>query len=144
LDCYSEATETKEKYQGLPLGARAVQMSGGRSNYFLNTFGRSPRNTVCACEATTEPTLSQALHLLNGDTLERKVKQGDLVGKMLGAQLNPAQVVESLYIRCLSRRPTPQEMDRFQTLLTANPDPRPALEDIFWAVLNSREFLFNH
>ncbi len=137
-------TETKEKFARLPLGARAVQISGGQSNYFLSTFGRSARSTVCACEATTEPTLSQALHLLNGDTLERKVKQGGLVGKMLEAQMNPAQVVEALYIRCLSRRPAPQEMEKFQALLASDPDPRPALEDVFWAVLNSREFLFNH
>ncbi len=144
LDCYSEVTETQEKFGGLPLGARAVQIAGGQSNYFLATFGRSARTTVCACEATTEPTLSQALHLLNGDTLERKVKGGRSVPKMLEAQMNPAQVVEALYIRCLSRRPTPQEMEKFQTVLAADGDPKPALEDVFWAVLNSREFLFNH
>jgi hypothetical protein len=63
---------------------------------------------------------------------------------MLEAQMNPAQVVEALYIRCLSRRPTPQEMEKFQTVLAADGDPKPALEDVFWAVLNSREFLFNH
>jgi len=145
LDCYSEVTDTQEKFQGLPLGARAVQIANGQStNYFLTTFGRSPRTTVCACEATTEPTLSQALHLLNGDTLERKVAQGQIVSKQLEAQLTPAQVVETLYIRCLSRKPTPAEAEQFQTLLAANPDPKPVLEDIFWALLNSREFLFNH
>ncbi len=145
LDCYSEVTDTQEKFQGLPLGARAVQIANGQvSNYFLSTFGRSQRTTVCACEATTEPTLSQALHLLNGDTLQRKVNDGRCVPRMLEAQLNPSQVVESLYMRCLSRRPTPQELEKFQALLATDPDPRPALEDVFWAVLNSREFLFNH
>ena len=138
-------TETQEKFQGLPLGARAVQIANGQStNYFLTTFGRSPRTTVCACEATTEPTLSQALHLLNGDTLERKVAQGGVVSKLLAAQLSPLQVVEMLYVRCLSRKPTPQETEQFQTLLAAAADPRPALDDVFWALLNSREFLFNH
>jgi Protein of unknown function (DUF1553) len=145
LDCYSEVTETQEKFQGLPLGARAVQIANGQStNYFLSTFGRSPRATVCACEATTEPTLSQALHLLNGDTLERKVAQGRTVPKLLEAQLSPAQVVEALYVRCLSRKPTAEEAGQIQALLAADADPRPALEDIFWALLNSREFLFNH
>ena len=62
-----EVTETKDKFRGLPLGSRAVQIAdGGTSDYFLTTFGRSPRDTVCAAEAKTEPTLSQALHLLNG------------------------------------------------------------------------------
>jgi hypothetical protein len=145
LDCYSQVTETQEKFQGLPLGARAVQIANGKStNYFLTTFGRSPRNTACACEATTEPTLSQALHLLNGDTLERKVEQGRSVPKLLEAKLTSAQVVESLYVRCLSRKPTPAEAEKFQALVGPDADPRLALQDVFWAVLNSREFLFNH
>src|SRR5262249_32648021 len=70
LDCLSQITAIPEKFQGLPLGARAVQVADGTSsNYFLTSFGRSLRTTVCAAEATTEPTLSQALHLINGDTL---------------------------------------------------------------------------
>jgi hypothetical protein len=145
LDCYSEVTDTQEKFPGLPLGARAVQIANGQSsNYFLTTFGRSPRTTACACEATTEPTLSQALHLLNGDTLERKVAQGAVVAKLLEAKLSPPQVVETLYVRCLSRKPTAAEAEQIQALLTADGDPRPVLEDVFWALLNSREFLFNH
>jgi hypothetical protein len=145
LDCYSQVTETQEKFQGLPLGSRAVQIANGQStNYFLTTFGRSPRNTACACEATTEPTLSQALHLLNGDTLERKVEQGRSVPKMLEAKLAPTQVVEALYVRCLSRKPTAAEAEKFQALIGPDADPRLALQDVFWAVLNSREFLFNH
>ncbi|MEL6897621.1 MAG: DUF1549 and DUF1553 domain-containing protein, partial [Planctomycetota bacterium] len=64
-DCLSQLTGVPDKFRGLPRGARAVQIADGRtSTYFLNTFGRAPRNTVCDCEATTEPTLSQALHLL--------------------------------------------------------------------------------
>jgi len=145
LDCYSQVTETQEKFQGLPLGARAVQIANGKNtNYFLTTFGRSRRETVCACEATTEPTLSQALHLMNGDTLERKVDQGRVIAKMLEAKLTPAQVVEALYVRCLSRKPTPEELQSYVALIGTEPDPRLALQDIFWAVLNSREFLFNH
>jgi hypothetical protein len=84
------------------------------------------------------------LHLLNGDTLERKVSQGQIVPKLLDAKLSPAQIVETLYIRCLARKPTPQEAEQFQALIAADADPRPVLEDVFWALLNSREFLFNH
>src|SRR5690606_20848643 len=74
LDVIGQVTATEEKFRGLPLGARAVQIADGRtSNYFLTTFGRSPRETVCATEAKTEPTLSQALHMLNGNTIGGKI-----------------------------------------------------------------------
>ena len=77
LDTISVATDTKDKFAGLPLGARAVQIAdGGSSTYFLTTFGRATRETVCSCEVKMEPTLSQALHLLNGDTVNAKIKQG--------------------------------------------------------------------
>ena len=57
-DCITQVTETKDKFRGLPLGARAVQIAdGATSDYFLTTFGRSPRETVCACDVRTEPTL---------------------------------------------------------------------------------------
>ena len=80
LDCISAATNHDEKFGGLPLGASAVQIADGRtSNYFLTTFGRSQRETVCTCEATTSPTLSQALHMLNGSATQGKISQGKLV-----------------------------------------------------------------
>src|SRR5205085_7113461 len=99
LDCISEVTESQEKFRGLPLGARAVEIADGRTNnYFLTTFGRATRETVCACEAKTEPTLSQALHMLNGNTIQGKVQQGGLVKKLLDAKKQPAEVIESLYV----------------------------------------------
>ena len=73
LDCISQVTETKDKFAGLPLGARAAQIADGTtSTYFLTTFGRSHRQTVCSCDVKTDPTLSQALHLINGDTIEKR------------------------------------------------------------------------
>ena len=145
LDCLSQVTEIQEKFQGLPLGARAVQVADGTtSNYFLMSFGRSPRTTACAGEATTEPTLSQALHLLNGDTVARKLGESKRVQKLLDAGQKPAQIVESIYVACLSRKPTPEEMQKLEALIAAEPNPRNAVDDIFWAVLNSREYLFNH
>ena len=62
-DCLSQVTETKDKFRGLPLGARAVQIADGNiTTYFLRTFGRATRETVCSCEVKMEPNLSQALH----------------------------------------------------------------------------------
>jgi len=145
LDCISQVTGVSDKFQGLPLGARAVEIANGTtSNYFLTTFGRAPRDTVCACEAKTEPTLSQALHMLNGNTIQGKIQQGGVVKKLLDAGQSPPQVIDSLYIRALSRKPTPEETERLLTIVGQSANPQQGLEDVFWAVLNSREFLFNH
>src|SRR5205823_3396648 len=92
LDCVAQVTEAKEKYQGLPLGARAVQIADGRtSNYFLTTFGRATRETVCSCEVKMEPNLSQALHLLNGETVQKKIIDGGLVKRMLVQKAVPQE-----------------------------------------------------
>jgi hypothetical protein len=145
LDCICSVTKAPDKFQGLPLGARAVQIAdGGTSNYFLTTFGRAPRDTVCACEAKTEPTLSQALHMLNGTSVHNKIQQGGVVKELLAAGKTPPQAIESLYIRCLSRRPEPAEMERLMAVVTSAENPQAGLEDVFWAILNSREFVFNH
>ena len=145
LDCLSQVTGVQEKFQGLPLGARAVQIADGNaSNYFLTSFGRSARQTVCAAEATTEPTLSQALHMINGDTLSRQIGQSAQLQKLLDAGQKPMQVLESVYVACLSRKPSPEETQKLEALLAAEPNARTAVDDILWAVLNSREFLFNH
>jgi hypothetical protein len=159
LDMVSATTETPDKFRGLPLGARAVQIADGNtSTYFLTTFGRASRATACSCEVRMEPNLSQALHLLNGDTLHQKIAKGNVVGKMLEAGRTPEQVVEELYLRTLTRPPTDAEK---QGLLALVPGPVPgkdgaaatppdqaavkqALEDGFWAILNAREFVFNH
>ncbi|MGE0607466.1 MAG: DUF1549 and DUF1553 domain-containing protein [Pirellulales bacterium] len=145
LDCVSQVTETKDKFAGLPLGSRAVQIAdGANSTYFLNTFGRAPRDTVCAADVKTEPTLSQALHLINGETAEGKIRAGGVLQKLTAAGMTPPQVIEQLYLRTLSRQPSTQEMEKFNGLLAADPEPAKVLEDVFWALLNSREFLFNH
>lgn len=145
LDCLTQVTQTKDKFRGLPLGSRAVQIAdGGTGTYFLTTFGRSKRETVCAQEATTDPSLSQALHLLNGTTIQGKIAEGQVVKKLLDAGKTPPQIIETLYLRALSRKPTAEEVDRLMATVTAANNPQTGLEDVFWAVLNSREFLFNH
>ncbi|WP_440594311.1 DUF1549 and DUF1553 domain-containing protein [Schlesneria sp.] len=145
LDIISQVTSTQDKFPLLPVGARAVQIAdGATSTYFLTTFGRATRETACSCEVKMEPTLSQALHLLNGETSNQKIVQGGLVASLLGENLTPEQIVERLYIRCLSRKPTPDEISALRPLFAEGNDIKRSLEDIFWALLNSREFLFNH
>jgi len=145
LDCISQVTETKNKFPGLPVGARAVQIADGTvSNYFLSTFGRATRETVCSCEVKLEPTLSQSLHLLNGDATTQKIQAGNLVGRRLDEKKTPAQIIEEVYTRCLSRKPLPQESAKLEGLVAAEPDKKKTLEDVFWSIMNSREFMFNH
>ena len=84
LGCISQVTATPNKFKGLPRGARAVQIADGNaSNYFLTTLGRATRATVCSCEVKMEPDLSQALHLLNGDTTQQRIRQGKFVETLL-------------------------------------------------------------
>ena len=145
LDCISSVTNTKDKFPGLPLGARATQIADGTTaTYFLTTFGRATRETVCSCEVKMEPTLSQALHLLNGDTVNQKIRAGGILDKMLGEKLEPLQIAEQLYVACLSRKPTEAELNGLRPLFAEGANVKQNLEDVFWALLNSREFLFNH
>jgi len=145
LDCITQVTSTKDKFQGLPVGARAVQIADGNtSTYFLTTFGRATRETVCSCEVKMEPTLSQALHLLNGDTVNNKIQSGGLIDKMLAEKIEPLAIIERLYVSTLCRKPTPQEVETFKPIVASAADLKKNLDDLFWALLNSREFIFNH
>jgi Protein of unknown function (DUF1549)/Protein of unknown function (DUF1553) len=145
LDCISQVTETKDKFPRLPLGARAVQIADGSvSTYFLTAFGRATRETVCSCEVKLEPTLSQSLHLLNGNTTTQKIQQGGLIDRRLKEKKAPMEIVEELYVRCLCRKPDPSERSRLEAVFAGNPNPKQPLEDVFWALLNTREFTFNH
>ncbi len=170
LDCICQITEAPEKLPGLPLGSRAVEIAdGARSTYFLDTFGRSPRRSVCSCEVSTSPSLSQALHLINGDTVSRKIEQGGVVARALASGASPHAILDDLASRTLGRPATEAEHAALaadlaetrtetmtetsaeagtesgtETAVKPEIDPRPVLEDAFWAYLNSREFLFNH
>lgn len=145
LDAISRVTGTKDKFDGLPLGARAIEIADGTtSTYFLSTFGRATRQTVCTCEVRAEPSLSQALHLLNGDTVHEKIRQGNVVRTALGAGATPGDVLDDLFLRTLARRPSDAERAALLAPIAEGVDPAVALEDALWALCNSREFLFNH
>ena len=146
LDAISQVTDTKNKFRGLPLGARAVQIADGNvSNYFLRTFGRAERKTVCSCEVKMEPNLGQALHLINGDATGNRIRSGNVVQTMLDAGKSSEEIIDSLYIRTFGRKPT--ETEKTQLIAKINVDPKKSredLEDLFWALLNAKEFMFNH
>jgi len=145
LDCISQATGTKDKFHGLPLGAHAVQIADGTTNdYFLRTFGRTTRETPCSCGVSMEPNLSQALHLINGSTVQDKIASGAIVLKMIDAKQDDKTILTALYLRTLGRSPTADELSTLTPLLTNPANRQKTLEDIFWALLNSKEFMFNH
>jgi len=145
LDAIHQVTEVTPDWPGLPSGSRAVHLADGRSaDYFLTTFGRSSRQTACSCEVKTSPSLSQALHLLNGEITTGKIAEGGAIERLLARHGAPLPVADELYQRCLSRAPTPKERAAIAARLQSEPDAVVALSDLFWALLNSNEFLFNH
>jgi hypothetical protein len=146
-DAISQVTGTAKdnKFKGLPRGARAVQIADGNtSTYFLETFGRATRETVCSCEVKMEPNLSQALHLLNGDTVNQKIVAGKTIETALKDGKTPEQIIDDLFVRCFSRKPTETESQRLAAALKDEKNPADVLHDVFWAMLNSKEFIFNH
>lgn len=143
LDALSQVTDAPTKLPGLPLGARALRIPDGTtSNYFLQTFGRSRREGVCTCEVRTDPNLGQALHLLNGSSVSDKIRAGKVVAKLVKAKRPLPEILDELYLRSLSRFPTVAERERL--LARIQGDPQRGLEDVLWALLNSKEFLFQH
>ncbi|NBV44356.1 MAG: DUF1549 domain-containing protein [Planctomycetia bacterium] len=145
LDVLTQVTETRTKFPGLPQGGRAVEVADGRTtNYFLTTFGRATREDVCTCAVRMDPSLSQALHLLNGDAANDRIAQGKLVPRLLTAGMTPTAVLDELFVRCYGRLPNERERQETIAMVLQAPDPRQALEDVFWALLNSPEFVFNH
>ncbi|WP_367875304.1 PSD1 and planctomycete cytochrome C domain-containing protein [Luteolibacter sp. Populi] len=148
LDCISQATQTPNKFKGLPLGSRAVQIADGNtSTYFLTTFGRATRATVCSCEVKMEPNLSQALHLLNGDATHNRIQQGKFVQGMLEQKKAPEEVIRQLYLKTVNREPVAEEQTKLMAAVNEGKDDKEKqaiLNDVFWALLNSKEFIFNH
>jgi hypothetical protein len=144
LDCISQVTETKDKFRGLPAGARSVEVADGKTtNYFLTTFGRATRETICSREEVG-PTLSQALHLLNGETIEQKISQGGVIPKLIKLNKTPIEITQELFLRCYGREPTDEEMLKLEPHWGVTEQQPAVFHDIFWALLNGKEFMFNH
>ena len=146
LDAISQVTQIPDQFPGYPEGIRAQQLPDpALDSYFLRLFGRSDRVTACACERTGDVTISQLLHLQNGDTITRKLEAGDSrLAELLKSTADNSALIERLFLATLARKPTETEANAALSAL-ATGDPRDTVfRDILWALLNSKEFAFNH
>ncbi len=144
-DALSAATGVPDSFEGFPVGLRAIQLPEATvGSYFLTLFGRSERVTACACERNGEVTLPQLLHLQNGEEVTRKVNAPDgRLRSIQSAAPNSKAIVTQLFLATFSRPPNAEELRRCLAVVNTQ-DPKAALADLFWALLNSKEFSFNH
>jgi hypothetical protein len=143
LDALAQATEMPDRFPGYPEGTRAGQLPDPTlKSYFLTVFGRSERVTACACERSGEVTLPQVLHLQNGETVVQKIaSSGGRLARLL--KKTDDEVRDELFLATRSRLPTMAEKDAVRRSL-AEGERGEVFRDLFWALLNSKEFSFNH
>jgi Protein of unknown function (DUF1549)/Protein of unknown function (DUF1553) len=148
LDAVARVTGSPSSFKGYPKGTRALQLRDANvESYFLQTFGRPDRLLTCECERTDQPSMTQVLHILNGDTLNQKLaSNGNAISHLLKAKTPDAEIVDRLYLLALSRYPRAEEKKQILSVLKGvdSKQGRAVLEDLYWGVLSSREFLFNH
>ena len=141
-DGSSEKTEFyKEGTRALELYDSAVQ------SYFLKTFGRNDREITCECERSSQPSMIQVLHLANGNAVnDRLASKKGIVEKLISEKADDARILDEASLATLSRLPTEEEKAGFLAMLGSAPEgeKRAAVEDLFWALMTSREFLFQH
>lgn len=161
LDAINALTKSSTKWTGLPSGTRAVQLPDNYFNsksYFLQVFGRPDSASACACERSQEASLAQSLHLLNSKDIQTKLSadKGRAAELALNEKLNDEQKMQELYLWAFSRKAMSHEanvgVEHVEKKLNQAKDAkgdlkkakREAYEDIVWALISSKEFLFNH
>ena len=154
LDALAQVCEVPSPFPGYPSDWRSLQIPDSKADGgFLDTFGRPERLNTCSCERSSEPSMSQALHLVNGSTINDKLRDGrSAVASGLAAGLSDDALIDRLFLAALGRNPTAVEKTKLLAALAEaakeGPDPKVArrqgIEDLYWATLTGKEFLFNH
>ncbi len=154
LDAYSSVTGAQTSFAGYPEGWRAMQLpDANAASQFLAAFGRPERKQTCSCERDSTPTLAQALHVSNGDTLNEKLQRKDnFIDEFLDSGGPLDDFIFDLYLNALCRTPSREEKRAVMDALWQDgawerlerDEKRLALEDAAWALLSGKEFLFNH
>ena len=146
LDAICQVTGVEEKYEGLPSGTRATQLpSPDVQNEFLKIFGQPAREMACECERGDESNLSQALQMINGPLVHGKLTHAEnRLRKRAAEGKSDAEIIHELYLSAFARPPSEEELGVATGHIASQPDRIQALEDVCWAVLNAKEFLFQH
>ncbi len=145
LDAVDRACGTTTPFPRMSRHARAVDLPHeGFRSYFLDVFDRPPRSSPCECARSSGGSLQQVLHLANSAEVENKVADPKgRVARLVRDKTPADRAVGELYLAAYARVPTDAEARQARDYL-ATRDRRKGLEDILWALLNSREFMFNH
>lgn len=146
LDAICAVTNVPEQFPGMPLGTRATELADPPTdNYFLKVFGQPQREMACQCERSNESNLSQALQMINGPVVHNKLRADNgRIKAMIDAGKSDDEIIKTLYLSGLCREPGPDELAASKQHIAGQTDRRMALEDVGWAILNSKEFLFQH
>ncbi|MFO0871819.1 MAG: DUF1549 domain-containing protein [Pirellulales bacterium] len=147
LDAICAVTDIPEQFGGLPAGTKATQIPAPdlAKNEFLKTFGQPERQTVCACERSSESNLGMAIQFFNGPLIYEKLKnENNRFRRLLKANVPDEEIIRELYLAAVCRAPTPEELAASLKHIASKQDKVVAFEDICWALLNTNEFLFQH
>jgi hypothetical protein len=147
LDSLIQATGVPENFPGAPAGFRAAQLPDANSeNAFLRLFGKSPRMEACECERDNGSNMLQALHFLNGKSIQARVQNPNGRAALLSRQkITDKELITELYLWCVARHPNAAEVQRCEKYLQTHAAQRAdAVQDLMWAVLNSRDFVLVH
>jgi hypothetical protein len=146
LDAIDQATESQTKFAKLPPGTRAIELPDAEyPNYFLNTFAKPRRASVCECERSPDENLVQALHTLNGDTLTTKLSdKNGRIARLIKEKKSHLEKVQELYLAALCRLPTEAEIKLAKEIVDGAANAQEGYEDLLWGLMNSKYFLFIH
>jgi hypothetical protein len=147
LDSIDTLCGTTTKFTGLPDGLKATQLPDTAVNsYFLQVFGKPDGSSACECERTNEANLAQSLHLLNSSDIQNKLASasGRAAALANNKDLKPEQKIEQLYMIAFARKPVAEETKAAMAHLEKFKFEKTAYEDLLWALINTKEFLFNH
>jgi hypothetical protein len=136
LDAMSQVAGVEEKFAGYPPGTRAMQVYSGGGGYMLASFGRLNRDIIC--ERDSQPDMAQTMHLISGSTIQKKVEKAKL-----DFALSDGELVERVYLSALARMPSDSERAAMAERIGKG-DRKAAYQDLLWALMNSKEFLYQH
>jgi hypothetical protein len=148
LDAIDQVVGSTTAFDGMPAGTRAVSLPDTSFNsYFLTVFGRPDSASACECERSQEATLAQSLHLLNSADVQSKLANDSATPAKLAtdSSVDHPTHLRELYMRAFSRQPTADELQTALSYIARKQaNLREAYEDLVWALINSKEFVFNH